>query len=126
MDRYHLALTTTKDPKTLAINVRKALVCGYFTQVAHRIGEKSSYLTVKNNEVGMFLWVETSVVLTRWCDEDCGSSPLLRSGRKATMGRVQRIRVNRASIHPDCHCGGTHVVRVLESKGSVVLIVPVL
>lgn len=33
------------------VNVRKALVCGYFMQVAHKDGEKGSYTTVKDNQV---------------------------------------------------------------------------
>lgn len=33
------------------VNIRKALVCGFFTQVAHKEGEKSSYVTVKDNQV---------------------------------------------------------------------------
>ncbi|KAH9979420.1 pre-mRNA-splicing factor ATP-dependent RNA helicase PRP43 [Lactifluus volemus] len=32
-------------------NIRRALVCGYFMQVAHKEGEKGSYLTVKDNQV---------------------------------------------------------------------------
>ena len=33
------------------VNIRKALVCGYFMQVAHKEGEKGSYITVKDNQV---------------------------------------------------------------------------
>jgi pre-mRNA-splicing factor ATP-dependent RNA helicase DHX15/PRP43 len=33
------------------VNIRKALVCGFFTQVAHKEGEKGSYVTVKDNQV---------------------------------------------------------------------------
>jgi pre-mRNA-splicing factor ATP-dependent RNA helicase DHX15/PRP43 len=33
------------------MNIRKALVCGFFMQVAHKEGEKGSYLTVKDNQV---------------------------------------------------------------------------
>jgi HrpA-like RNA helicase len=32
-------------------NIRRALVSGYFMQVAHKKGEKGSYLTVKDNQV---------------------------------------------------------------------------
>ncbi|KAI0000128.1 pre-mRNA-splicing factor ATP-dependent RNA helicase PRP43 [Russula compacta] len=32
-------------------DIRKALVCGYFMQVARKEGEKGSYLTVKDNQV---------------------------------------------------------------------------
>jgi pre-mRNA-splicing factor ATP-dependent RNA helicase DHX15/PRP43 len=32
-------------------DIRKALVCGYYMQVARKEGEKASYLTVKDNQV---------------------------------------------------------------------------
>lgn len=32
-------------------NIRQALVCGFFMQVAHKEGEKGQYLTVKDNQV---------------------------------------------------------------------------
>jgi pre-mRNA-splicing factor ATP-dependent RNA helicase DHX15/PRP43 len=32
-------------------NIGKALVCGYFMQVAHKEGEKGYYVTVKDNQV---------------------------------------------------------------------------
>ncbi|KAH9059632.1 P-loop containing nucleoside triphosphate hydrolase protein [Lactarius vividus] len=32
------------------VNVRKALVCGFFMQVAHKEGENNSYTTVKDNQ----------------------------------------------------------------------------
>ncbi|KAG5220002.1 DEAH-box ATP-dependent RNA helicase [Salix suchowensis] len=39
------------DEKKLYQSIRKALVCGFFMQVAHREGEKGSYLTVKDNQI---------------------------------------------------------------------------
>ncbi|GJE93624.1 ATP-dependent RNA helicase [Phanerochaete sordida] len=51
MERYEVALVSTQDERKLYTNVRKALVCGYFMQVAHREGEKNQYLTVKDNQV---------------------------------------------------------------------------
>ena len=33
------------------LNIRQALVCGFFMQVAHKEGEKGSYLTIKDNQV---------------------------------------------------------------------------
>jgi hypothetical protein len=33
------------------VNIRKALVCGYFMQVAHKEGAKGSYVTVKDHQV---------------------------------------------------------------------------
>jgi pre-mRNA-splicing factor ATP-dependent RNA helicase DHX15/PRP43 len=35
------------------MNIRKALVCGFFMQVAHKEGEKG-YLTVKDNQVQFY------------------------------------------------------------------------
>ena len=32
-------------------NIKKALVCGYFMQVAHQVGKKGSYVIVKDNQV---------------------------------------------------------------------------
>ncbi len=53
MERFEISLLTTsyKDPTRHYIDIRRALVCGYFTQIAHKEGEKGSYLTVKDNQV---------------------------------------------------------------------------
>ena len=51
MERFELPLVSTQDERKLYTSVRKALVCGYFMQVAHREGEKNQYLTVKDNQV---------------------------------------------------------------------------
>ncbi len=51
MEQYEVELVTTADERKLWLNIRKALVCGFFTQVAHKEGEKNSYLTVKDNQV---------------------------------------------------------------------------
>ncbi|CDO68562.1 hypothetical protein BN946_scf184998.g59 [Trametes cinnabarina] len=51
MERYEIDLVTTDDERKLFVNVRKALVCGFFMQVAHKEGEKNAYLTVKDNQV---------------------------------------------------------------------------
>ncbi|KAL7278102.1 hypothetical protein ACG7TL_008072 [Trametes sanguinea] len=51
MERYEIDLVTTDDERKLFQNIRKALVCGFFMQVAHKEGEKSAYLTVKDNQV---------------------------------------------------------------------------
>lgn len=39
------------DQRRNYVNIGKALVCGYFMQVAHKEGEKGSYVTVKDNQV---------------------------------------------------------------------------
>ena len=51
MERFEVDLVSTQDERKLYTNVRKALVCGYFMQVAHKEGEKNAYLTVKDNQV---------------------------------------------------------------------------
>ncbi|KAI8977852.1 pre-mRNA-splicing factor ATP-dependent RNA helicase PRP43 [Trametes punicea] len=51
MERYEIELVTTQDERKLFTNIRKALVCGFFMQVAHKEGEKNMYLTVKDNQV---------------------------------------------------------------------------
>ena len=51
MERFGIDLATTTDRKRLYQNIRQALVCGFFMQVAHKEGEKNAYLTVKDNQV---------------------------------------------------------------------------
>ncbi|KAI0075013.1 P-loop containing nucleoside triphosphate hydrolase protein [Panus rudis PR-1116 ss-1] len=51
MEKFEVDLISTQDERKLYENVRKALVCGYFMQVAHKEGEKNMYLTVKDNQV---------------------------------------------------------------------------
>ncbi|KAI0667358.1 pre-mRNA-splicing factor ATP-dependent RNA helicase PRP43 [Trametes maxima] len=50
MERYEIALVTTEDERRLHTNVRRALVCGFFMQVAHKEGDKNGYVTVKDNQ----------------------------------------------------------------------------
>lgn len=51
MERFEITLVSTQDQRTFWINIQKALVCGYFSQIAHKEGEKGSYTTVKDNQV---------------------------------------------------------------------------
>ena len=53
MERLEIDLVTKSynDQTRHYVDIRRALVCGYFMQVAHREGEKGSYLTVKDNQV---------------------------------------------------------------------------
>jgi len=53
MDRHEIDLVTKsyKDHTRHYVDIRRALVCGYFMQVAHKRGENSSYLTIKDNQV---------------------------------------------------------------------------
>ncbi|UZJ56657.1 hypothetical protein CBS101457_005977 [Exobasidium rhododendri] len=53
MERYNLDLISTSyEDKNYYTNIRKALTCGFFMQVAHKEGgAKGSYLTIKDNQV---------------------------------------------------------------------------
>lgn len=53
MERLEIDIVTKtyKDQAQRYTNIRKALVCGYFMQVAHREGEKGAYLTAKDKQV---------------------------------------------------------------------------
>src|SRR6266576_3014008 len=47
----NLVTKSYQDQTRHYMDIRKALVCGYFTQVAHKNGQGSSYLTIKDNQV---------------------------------------------------------------------------
>ena len=53
MERLEInVVTKSYDDRTRHyVNIRKALVCGFFMQVAHKEVEKGSYITVKDNQV---------------------------------------------------------------------------
>jgi HrpA-like RNA helicase len=53
MERFEIGLVTKsyQDQTRHYMDIRRALVCGYFMQIAHKEGEKGSYLTVKDNQV---------------------------------------------------------------------------
>lgn len=51
MEKFDIDLVSNTDMHVFYTNIRKALVCGYFSQIAHKEGEKNMYLTVKDNQV---------------------------------------------------------------------------
>ncbi|KAK4699486.1 pre-mRNA-splicing factor ATP-dependent RNA helicase DHX15/PRP43, partial [Phenoliferia sp. Uapishka_3] len=52
MEKMDLDLVSTSfEDKSYYDNIRKALTCGFFMHVAHREGDKGSYMTVKDNQV---------------------------------------------------------------------------
>lgn len=52
MEKFDLTLCSTAwEDKNYWINIRKALTCGFFMQVAHKEGEKNAYSTIKDNQV---------------------------------------------------------------------------
>ena len=67
MERFDLELCSTAwEDKNYWNNIRQALTCGFFMQVAHKEGEKGSYLTVKDNQVsGMACRLGLSLNRTR-------------------------------------------------------------
>jgi pre-mRNA-splicing factor ATP-dependent RNA helicase DHX15/PRP43 len=50
MERFEIESISLTDPRKLSVNIRQALVNGFFMQVAHRVGKKGSYVTVKDNQ----------------------------------------------------------------------------
>lgn len=64
MERFDLDLVSTSDQKAYYINIRQALSCGYFMQVAHKEGEKGNYVTVKDNQVWSFFMPGNILLLT--------------------------------------------------------------
>ncbi|KIY68260.1 P-loop containing nucleoside triphosphate hydrolase protein [Cylindrobasidium torrendii FP15055 ss-10] len=51
MQQNDLPLLSLTDKRKLFQNIRQVLVCGFFMQIAHKEGDKGSYLTVKDNQV---------------------------------------------------------------------------
>ncbi|GAW10245.1 pre-mRNA-splicing factor ATP-dependent RNA helicase PRP43 [Lentinula edodes] len=51
MEKYDIDVISLEDEKKRNLGIRQALTCGFFMHVAHKEGEKGSYLTVKDNQV---------------------------------------------------------------------------
>jgi pre-mRNA-splicing factor ATP-dependent RNA helicase DHX15/PRP43 len=53
MERFGIDVVTKsyKDQTRHYINIQRALVCGYFSQVAQKSSQGSSYLTIRDNQV---------------------------------------------------------------------------
>ena len=51
MRRYEVPLLTTADERTRSVNIKKALCCGFFMQVAHKEVPFGNYMTVKDHQV---------------------------------------------------------------------------
>jgi len=66
MERFDVDLISLSDERKLYVNIRQALVCGFFMQVAHKEGEKGNYLTVKDNQVPLALCLVR--ILKKWTD----------------------------------------------------------
>ncbi|EPQ53227.1 P-loop containing nucleoside triphosphate hydrolase protein [Gloeophyllum trabeum ATCC 11539] len=53
MEKFDIDLVSTGDSNKSYAAIRMALVCGFFMQVAHKEGEKGSYLTLWRRETGL-------------------------------------------------------------------------
>ncbi|KAF5366361.1 hypothetical protein D9757_011476 [Collybiopsis confluens] len=51
MEKFEIEIVSLGDARQRNIGIRKALVCAFFMQIAHREGEKGSYLTVKDDQI---------------------------------------------------------------------------
>ena len=52
MEKFEIEMISiSADHPSFYTNIRRALVSGYFTQVAHKAGERGGYRTVKDNSV---------------------------------------------------------------------------
>ena len=52
MEKFEIELVSVSEvTSTFYTNIRRALVNGYFMQVAHKAGERGQYKTVKDNQV---------------------------------------------------------------------------
>ena len=86
MERFEIELVSLEDERILHLAIRQALVCGFFMHVAHKEGEKNSYLTVKDNQVGLL--VICRVIPTHHC-QGCEPTPVLWTGYTARLGHLQ-------------------------------------
>ena len=52
MERFDIDLVSTDDMRKYYVNIRRALVCGFFMQIAHKEGgtKGAEYITVKDNQ----------------------------------------------------------------------------
>ena len=51
MERFNINLVSYPDERKLHRSIRKALVCGFFMQVARKEREEGPYLTMKEDQV---------------------------------------------------------------------------
>lgn len=84
MEKFEIDLVSLQDEKKMYQSIRRALVCGFFMQVAHKEGEKGSYLTVKDNQVsGICQRIELAA---HGGFQGRRPAPFLRSRHSARMG----------------------------------------
>ncbi|KAG2129132.1 P-loop containing nucleoside triphosphate hydrolase protein [Suillus clintonianus] len=66
MERYEVELVSMQDQRKMSLAIRQALCCGYFMQVAHKVGGRGNYVTLKDNQ---------AVVLHPSCSIDTVTQP---------------------------------------------------
>jgi hypothetical protein len=73
MEKFDLELVSTAwEDKNYWNNIRQALTCGFFMQVAHKEGERGSYLTVKDNQVSQVI-----IYMPNFADDTGRPTPLV-------------------------------------------------
>ncbi|KAG2129133.1 P-loop containing nucleoside triphosphate hydrolase protein [Suillus clintonianus] len=53
MERFEVELVSMQDQREMSLAIRQALCCGYFMQVAHKVGGKGNYVTLKDDQAVM-------------------------------------------------------------------------
>ncbi|KAG1772411.1 P-loop containing nucleoside triphosphate hydrolase protein [Suillus occidentalis] len=51
MARFEVDLVSVQDQSEMSLSVKQALCCGFFMQVAHKVGGKRNYMTLNNQPV---------------------------------------------------------------------------
>ncbi|KAG1820711.1 hypothetical protein EV424DRAFT_880936 [Suillus variegatus] len=51
MGRFEVDIVSVQDQIGMSLAIKKALCCGFFMQVAHKVGGKRNYMTVNNQPV---------------------------------------------------------------------------
>lgn len=93
MERFDLELCSTAwEDKNYWNNIRQALTCGFFMQVAHKEGEKGSYLTVKDNQVGGPDHWLNAIDGVRWSDCICLAGWIPRLNGWCTMSSCSPLQ----------------------------------
>jgi hypothetical protein len=114
MERTDLDLVTTTDQRKYYVNIQKALVCGFFMQIAHKEGEKGNYLTVKDNQVyGSQMTFLGATLISLLCTGRFAPS-CVRSRHQPRMGIIQRVCFDFTAFHPYSHRGQTRVVSIVS------------
>lgn len=103
MERLGLPVVSETDSNSTKQydNIRRALVCGYCTQVAHREGNRSGYLTVKDHQARCSLLRAQDILLNLSLRRlGCVLPSLLHPRSHPGMGPLQRVYPDDGAVHP--------------------------